>query len=177
FSPEGRVSIGLRDGGRTLITKTLHAGDADLYAPFRLENGAVPAELRISAHGVTGNYSLRIDRWPDSPQLKRGGNHTWRDASPMTLGQTVFASSDELEYLPVSGATRKQYATDARGEDWYKFHFDSPHPKLVYFQLELMDRDDLPVDVSVFRERDGKMEDYTAGQDPVAVPHEVQAAP
>ena len=95
----------------------------------------------------------------------------------MTLGQTVFASADETEYIPLPGVSRKDAATDARGEDWYRFRFDAAKPKLVFFQLEQTDRDDLPVDVSVFRVKDGKVEEYVKGQDPVAVPHEVQALP
>ena len=63
------------------------------------------------------------------------------------------------------------------GDHWYRFDFDAPRPKLVFFQLELTDRDDLPADVSIFRVKDGKLEEYTEGQDPVAQPHEVQALP
>ena len=33
-----------------------------------------------------------------------------------------------------------------------------------------MDRDDLPVDDSIFREDSGKLEEFTDGQDPVALP-------
>jgi len=173
FAPDSQLQLDLREGAQTLISKTLHAGDADLYAPFHLDSA--PAELHITATNIKGSFSLRIDRWPDSPQLKRGANHTWQTASPMTLGQTVFASQDEAEYIPIH-ETRKQYATDTRDEDWYRFHFEGA-PKLVFFQIELMDRDDLPVDVSVFRVTNGKPEEYTQGQDPVAVPHEVQALP
>ena len=172
FGAQSRVQLELREGEKILISKTLHAGDADLYAPFHLENAA--PELRVTATGVTGNYTLRVDRMPDSTQLKRGANHSWQTASPMTLGQTVFASGDEMEYVPVA-ATRKQYATDTRSEDWYQFRFDSPTPKLVFFQIELTDRDDLPVDVSIFRQNGGKVEEFVKGQDPVAVSHEVQA--
>jgi hypothetical protein len=172
FGAQSRVQLELREGDRILISKTLHAGDADLYAPFHLEKAA--PELRIIAMAVTGIYMLRVDRMPDSPQLKRGANHSWQTASPMTLDQTVFASADEMEYVPAA-ATRKQYAADTRSEDWYKFRFDSATPRLVFFQIELTDRDDLPVDVSIFRQNAGKLEEFTKGQDPVAVPHEVQA--
>ncbi|HVW86272.1 MAG TPA: HEAT repeat domain-containing protein, partial [Bryobacteraceae bacterium] len=174
LGPEARLQVDLMDGQRQLLHKTLHAGDADLYAPFHLGESA-RAELRLSAAGVTGRYSARIDRWPVG--LKRGNNHTWREADAMKLGDVVFSSSDEVEYIPVPGESRRQYATDSRGEDWYRFHFDGPRPKLVFFQLELTDRDDLPVDVSIFREKNGAMEEYTRGQDPFAVPHEVQALP
>jgi hypothetical protein len=169
-SPGINVHVELVEAGRTLAQKTLHAGDSDFYLPFSVRS-AVP-ELRMSSRQ---RYSLKVNRLPDSPQVKRGGNHTWQTANPITLGQTVFASNDEVEYIPVPGVTRKQTVADVRGEDWYKFRFDAPRPKLVFFQIDLMDRDDLPVDVSVFRAKGEGIDEYLKGQDPVAVTHEVQA--
>jgi hypothetical protein len=181
LGPDARLEVRLLDGETTLVSKTLHAGDADLYAPFHL--GAAFAldqtrpRLQLTAEGVTGKLSLQINRWPGSPQLRRGANHTWQSASPMELGETVFASADEVEYIPVPGVVRKDSVADPRGEDWYRFRFEAARAKLVFFQLELTDRDDLPVDVSVFRVQDGKLSEYLRGQDPVAAPHEVQALP
>jgi hypothetical protein len=169
------IRLELTDPTHTLAAKTLHAGDADFYLTFHA--GAAAPTLRVTARNATGTYTLQINLLPDSPQLKRGGNHTWQTANAIALGQTVFASADETEYLPLPAATRKATATDPRGEDWYRFRFDSPRPKLVFFQLELTDRDDLPVDVSVFRVQNGQLNEYTKGQDPVAIPHEVQALP
>ncbi|MGH9666114.1 MAG: HEAT repeat domain-containing protein, partial [Bryobacteraceae bacterium] len=123
------------------------------------------------------HYHLRVNRWPQSAAVDRGANHRWQDASPMMLGETVFASGDAVDYVPVPGTPRKQAIEGQSGEDWYRFHFDGSKPKLVFFQVELMDRDDLPPDVSVFRVVDGKLEPFTDGQDPVAIPHEVQALP
>ncbi|HWD98773.1 MAG TPA: hypothetical protein VG345_07040, partial [Bryobacteraceae bacterium] len=174
FGADDQLMVEVEQDGHALLSKTLHAGDADLYAPFRVETGGAP-ELRLTAKGAHGRFTARVERWPDSPQLKAGGDHDWRHASPMTLGKTVFASADELEYIPVEGTSRKAYSSDPALEDWYRFHFDAAHPKLVFFQIELTDRDDLPVDVSIFRENNGKLEEYTKGQDPVAIAHEVQA--
>ena len=180
-SPEGlgadaRLSVSLVEDSRVILEKTLQAGDADLYGSFRTGRTG-RRELRITAKSAAGHYSLQINRWPESPALKTGPNHGWREASPFTLGQTVFASGDEVEYFPLSETPRKGLAGSAAAEDWYRFGFNSPRPKLVFFQLELMDRDDLPVDVSLFREASGKLTEYTEGQDPVAAPHEVQALP
>ena len=174
FGANDRLSVEVVQDGQTLVSKTLHAGDADLYAPFHTENGGAP-ELRLETKGAHGRLVARIERWPDSPQLKLGGNHDWRHASQIVLGKTVFASADEAEYIPLAGTSRKEYATDLRDDDWYRFRFDGGHPKLVFFQIELTDRDNLPVDVSIFRENAGKLEEYTKGQDPVAIAHEVQA--
>jgi hypothetical protein len=179
LTPESRIEISLVDGPAALLSKTLHLGDPDFYAPFHVVNAVghiSRPELRITAPGAAAHYSLRINEWPDSMSFSRGGNHHWQDASAMALGNTVYASADNAEYVPVPGTSRREAVEGAAGEDWYRFRFDGA-PKLVFFQVELMDRDDLPVDVQVFRVTDGKPEPFTDGQDPVALPHEVQALP
>ena len=169
-----RVHLKLTDGTKLLVEKTLHAGDADLYAPFHVSQSVAP-KLEVSAVETSGPFLVRVNRWPISTSLKRGANHGWQDASPMVLGHTVFASGDEAEYLPVPGTTRKQNADEPSGEDWYRFDFNEAHPKLLFFQVELMDRDNVPPDVAIFRIVNGKPEPYMNGQDPVTSPHEVQA--
>ncbi len=164
-----RVAVSVREGDRVLLGKTLHAGDSDLYGWIR-PHGAV--SLRVSTAG-TGRYRLQVNRAP----FAVAPNHTWQDAAPITLGQMVTGSSDELEYFPLPETSRKQTVSAPEGEHWYRFDFAEASPKLVFFQLELTDRDDLPVDVAVFRIKAGKPEEYTEGQDPVALPHEVQALP
>jgi hypothetical protein len=176
FTADSRLEVSVIEGGRTLATKTLHAGDPDFFTNFHVSKSASP-ELRMSATGLTGRYTVQVNQWPDSNSLKRGGNHTWQDASPMTLGQTLFATADESEYIPLPGTARKADVTHAAGEDWYRFNFNSSKPQLVYFQIELVDRDYVPVDVAVFRVTDGKLTEFTDGQDPVSGPHEVQALP
>ncbi len=147
LGPEARVAVSIVEGGRVLLGKTLHAGDADLYGFFRTTRGA---ELRVTAEGASAaRYHLQINRWP----LAAGPNHTWQDATAITLGQVVTAASDELEYLPLPGTSRKEMVSAPAGEHWYRFEFDAPRPKLVFFQVELTDRDDIPVDVSIFRDR------------------------
>ena len=47
----------------------------------------------------------------------------------------------------------------------------------MFFQIELTERDQIPVNVSVHRVKDGKLEEFYEGEDPVALPHEVQALP
>ena len=70
---------------------------------------------------------------------------------PIVLGKTVFASGDDAEYIPLPGTSRKAAVEDTSNTDWYKFEFAGDKPKLVFFQIELMERDQIPVDVSVFR--------------------------
>ena len=171
-----RVRVQIADGPRVLLEKTLHAGDSDFYATFHLEAAAHP-ELRVESKNTTGRYLLQINAWAASTHLKAGPGHTWQQANAIELNQTVFASADEVPWIPLDGTPRSEAITSVTGEDWYRFSFNEARPKLVYFQLELMDRDDLPVDVSVFREQGGKLTAFTDGQDPTSAPHEVQALP
>ena len=89
----------------------------------------------------------------------------------------MFASGDDAEYIPLPGASRKALAEDPAGLDWYKLDFTSDRPKLVYFQVDLMERDQIPVNVTIHRLVNGKLEEFFEGEDPVTVPHEVQALP
>ena len=45
------------------------------------------------------------------------------------------------------------------------------------FEVDLMERDNIPVDVRVYRVSNGTPVEFTEGADPVTVPHEVQALP
>ena len=177
LQPDSRIEVTLRDGAVLLVSKTLHLGDPDLYAPFHVDHVTRP-ELHVKAtSAAAAYYSLRINEWPDSPSLSRGANHRWQNASPMNLGQPVYASADSVDYIPLPGTERKEAIQGASGEDWYKFQFDGKAAKLVFFQVELMDRDDLPVDVAIYRVENDNLTPFTDGQDPVALPHEVQALP
>ncbi len=165
----GSVQIRVTAQGQQLLRKTLHAGDPDVYTQFGVPSDG-DAQLEVQASGFKGEYRLELTEWPASRLLRRGPAHTWNQASPMDLGTTVFASADEEEYVPLRGAASKQ-------TDWYRFEFAEASPKLVFFQIDLMERDNLPVDVALFRILNGKPEEFLDGADPVTPPHETQALP
>ncbi len=169
--PAGDASIRINAGGETLASKRLHTGDADFTTFISPKaNGT----LQVTVEGSRGMFDLRLLRWPSNASVKREPNNTWREANPISLGSTVFASADENPYLPLDGPKPK----DPMGEqDWYRIEFNESKAKLVFFQIELMERDHLPVDVSVYRIADGKPAIYFEGEDPVTLPHEVQAMP
>ena len=174
LGPEARVVLELRQGQATLCSKTLHAGDPDYYTQFHVQHPGEGA-LHIQAFGASGHYTLQVNRWPLSGQVKSGPNHRWQDAIQIQLGKTIFASGDDTEYTPLPGTPRRANFEDPSGVDWYKFEFSAGKPQLVFFQIDLMERDFIPVNVSVYRIVDGKPREYFEGEDPVTLPHEVQA--
>jgi len=171
LTAETRVEIEVRQGIAVLAKKTLHLGDPDYYTQFRVPHPG-EATVTIRATRASGDYLLQVNRWPLSPQVKSEPDHRWQDAQTIPLGKTIFASGDDEEYIPLPGTPRKELPGLL---DWYKFEFSSDKPKLVFFQVDLMERDQIPVDVRVYRVLNGKAEEYYEGEDPVTLPHEVQA--
>jgi hypothetical protein len=176
LAPDARVAIELRQGDRILASKTIHAGDPDYYTQIRVPQRG-DATLTIHPTATTANYDLQINRWPRSTSVKSGPIHRWQDAMPIALGKTVFASGDDAEYVPLPGTPRRTMVEDPAATDWYQFEFTSDTPKLVFFQVDLMERDQIPVNVSVYRVESGAPKEYFEGEDPVTLPHEVQALP
>jgi len=173
IKPDLRMVIELRQGPAVLSSKTLHAGDPDYYFQFRVAHpGEAVLQVRTSAAG--GTYQLQVNRWPSAPLVKSNPSHRWQDAVQIPLGQTVFAAGDDEEYIPLRGTPRGAAVNDPMGVDWYKFEFAGA-PKLVFFQLDLMERDQIPVNVSLYRISNGQPKEYFEGEDPVTLPHEVQA--
>lgn len=171
LTAETRVEVEVRQGDAVLASKTLHEGDPDYYTQFRVPHAGA-ATVVIRASHATGDYLMVVNRWPLSAQVKSEPDHRWQDAMTIPLGKTIFASGDDEEYIPLPGTPRKALPELA---DWYTFEFSSDKPALVFFQIDLMERDQIPVDVRVYRVANGKIEEYYEGEDSVTLPHEVQA--
>ncbi len=162
--PEGRLQVVIEQNGRELVTKTLNAGDPDLYTLVRFQAGG-RARLRLAPQGSSRvEYRLALNRWKDASKVEAEPNNSPADATPMDLGTTIFGSGDEESYL---------FPGDS--DDWFRFDFREVKTRLVFFTIDLMERDNIPVDVSVFRLEGGKPVAYERGADPVTPPHEVQA--
>lgn len=171
LTPGSRVRVAVRQGAKVLVAKTLHWGDLDLSASFA---GDGEAAVEIAPENAQGQIELRVMRWPAAAPLEREPNDTPAEAQTIRLGTLLYASADDNPYLPLAAGRPKEPLGSA---DWYRFRFDGAAPQLLFLQIELTDRDHLPVDISLHRERQGKMEPYFEGEDPVAIPHEVQALP
>jgi HEAT repeats len=189
--------VTLRSGSKTIASKSLHTGDPDLYTLFRLD-GAGEIEISSSA-SLPVEHTITVLQWRSAGRsgAKSGAltesepNDSWKEANELKLGQTVWASADDKPYiLPFAESKQSRGAvpyqqspdlTDDRlsegGIDWFRFTYDGGQPKLVHFELDLLERDNIPVDVSIFTVENGEAKAYERGVDPVTPPHEVQALP
>ncbi|MBW3623594.1 MAG: HEAT repeat domain-containing protein [Armatimonadetes bacterium] len=189
----------LRVAGQTLGSKELHCGDPDLYLLVRPPRDG-EGEIRIESveegkgRSALGTVSVRVQgvEWnADADRVRTASyepNGSWRQATPMNLGQTVFGSGDLAPYIPKSVEEITRYYDAARQsdapktlskgepEDWLVFELRGD-PKLATFQIDLPERDQVPPDVSVHVEKSGQVVPYEEGDDPVAGLHELQALP
>ncbi len=194
------AAIGERDGvvvtlsnpEGVIASKTLHAGDPDIYTLFRASKDAT-VEIRSTA-GAPVELTITALEWPATKAagsvLETEPNDAWQSADEFELGQTVWATADDKPYIAPLTESSKRGAvpyqqlpelTNDRlpegGVDWFKFIYDGEQPRLVHFEIDLMERDNIPVDVSIFRVENGEAKAYDRGADPVTPPHEVQALP
>lgn len=184
----GTINVTLKDGDKMIASKPLHVGDPDLYLTFR----AINAMLELtSQHDQAIAPNIQVLVWPDNktPNVEAEPNDTWHDANEFQLGKTMFATADDISYIaPLNADTtnfKRGYEQTPEyedrlpqgGADWFKFNFTEDAPKLVHFEIDLLERDNIPVDVSVFTIENNQAKPYEKGADPVTPPHEVQALP
>lgn len=163
-SVAGPVEIQI--GGKPIAAKALHSGDGDLYTLVR---GGVPAVVRLGVPAAVQVFDLGAN-----PNVEAEPNNAFDAANPIALGATIWASGDEAPYIPSRPSAKIEPNPH---EDWFRFEFTSARPKLLHLSLEIEDRDNIPLDVALFRAVNGKPVEYSEGEDPVTLPHEVQALP
>jgi len=158
------------------VSKILHIGDPDLYFTYKFEqstNGVVqlswkkgevtddvcPVTIEILRMGMPQETGVTIEYEP---------NDTWNTANPVRLGVPVYGAADDIEYLY---NTREGEV----GIDWFTFEYDGENPKLVFFQIELLDAD-VPCDIRVYRENaSGQgLQDFSDGANPPSSLHDNQ---
>ena len=152
----------MKDAQGEVESKWLHAADLDFYLTLRPRSaGPVSVKLSSAPSVHVPEISASLSRILQSsatlpgkiPHLDRGviaaaPNGTWQVAQPFELGQTIFGSDDERPYAP----SKSEDAYDAmlKGFQWFRFTFREKQPRLVYFVLNVTDRD-VPLDVDIFQ--------------------------
>ena len=156
------VKVTVKDAQGEVASKWLHAADLDFYLTLRPRTaGPISVNLSSTTSFPTSEISAAMSRvlQPATPapsaaiRLKRGviasaPNDTWQTAQTFELGQTIFGSDDERPYAP--SKSEDAYAAMVKGFQWFRFTFRENQPKLVYFVLNVTDRD-IPLDVDIFQ--------------------------
>ncbi|MGH8247320.1 MAG: HEAT repeat domain-containing protein, partial [Gammaproteobacteria bacterium] len=146
-----------------MATKTLHAGDLDLYITLRPRVSGVGAVKLVRRSGAR-EIPVSVDCRALSLSGKTGAviaaqpNSTWQEAQEFELGQTIFGTNDERSFVPP--ASEDAYQALVKGSQWFKFTFKESSPRLVYFTLDVLDRE-VPLDLELFQ----KEKDPTTGKE------------
>ncbi len=146
------VLVTVKDAQGEIESKWLHVADLDLYLTIRPRAaGQVTVSLssastvRVPEISATLHKILRAqDLKPSTGDVLRGviaaaPNDSWQKAQPFELGQTIYGSDDERPYAPFKG--EDGYAAMLKGFQWFRFTFRENKPRLVYFVLNVTDRD------------------------------------
>lgn len=156
----------IKVNGSVAAEKSLHAGDPDLYT---LIHGGAAAAVDLLTPSTVQVMDLG-----SAANTEAEPNNGWESANPISLGAVVWGSGDEAPYIPAELGTRIKPNPH---EDWFRFDWQGSSPQLLHLSLEVPDRDNIPIDVSLHQVAGGKLREYSEGEDPVTLPHEVQALP
>jgi HEAT repeat protein len=157
------VQVTVNDAQGEVASKWLHPADLDFYLTLRPRTaGPVTVSLSPASTGQDAKISATLSRILEAPaslpgnmiDTKRGviaaaPNDSWPVAQRFELGQTIYASDDERPYAP--SKSEDGYAAMLKGFQWFRFTFREKQPRLVYFVLNVTDRD-VPLDVDIFQE-------------------------
>ncbi len=156
------VRVTVSDARGAVESKWLHAADLDFYLTLQPRSaGPVTVSLSGSSGEDIPDITAEMKMVPDSSYTREDGlrdlnrgviaadpNGTWQVAQPFELGQTIFGSDDDRPYAPAKN--EDGYAAMVKGFHWFKFTFREKQPRLVYFVLNVTDRD-VPYDVDIFQ--------------------------
>jgi hypothetical protein len=168
-----RIRVELEIPGVHRLIKDLHAGDPDVYLPCRpTQEGAAMLRLTRSPAPGPAALSVRVE-WArlsldiaERVAIEAEPNDSWREANPLELGRDVYGSADDVDYLENAHEGRS-------GLDWFRFEVTDEKLVLVYFQLDLLDRD-VSANLRVYTvdAKTGRPEPYVSGKDPMEIVHD-----
>lgn len=157
------------------MKKTLHAGDPSLFLTFRpRKTGAMTLSCNPAGSRMTSNRKIHVSLGSlalsahEQIAFEAEPNDDWQRANPLKLGRVLYGGSDDLEYLD----NQEEYQS---GWDWFRIDFEEREPKLVFFEVDLADRD-IPAQLLFYRHdpASDSIEPYTRGKDPMEVLHDGQ---
>jgi HEAT repeat protein len=149
----------IRDAQGAIADKWLHSADLDFYLTIRArKSGPVVASVEAPTDTHIPALYTALRRIPESGAsvanhgqpvgvIAAQPNGTWQSAQSFELGQTIYGSADERPYAP--SPAEDAYTAMLEGFQWFKFTYRGSQPRLVYFVLNVTDRD-VPLDVDIF---------------------------
>jgi hypothetical protein len=165
-----RLSVCIQGPAGDRFSKQLHAGDLDLYLPYRPQKEG-PATLELRADPGANELPVRID-WArqalepsELSALEAEPNDDWRHANPLSLGRDIYGTADDVDYLDNADEGKS-------GLDWFRFEVTDDEPILVYFQLDLLDRDVSANLRTYTMDNTGRIRQYLDGKDPMEIVHD-----
>ena len=170
---DDRLSVELSGTGEDRMVKELHSGDPDLYVTYRpARDGHAKLLLARKQNAELSALPVRVE-WreltlaeSDRAAIEAEPNDSWRQANELRLGRDVYGSADDVDYLenPSEGKS---------GLDWFRFEVSGEKPVLVYFQLDLLDRD-VSANLRVYTvdTKSGQPAPYLMGKDPMEIVHD-----
>lgn len=172
-----RAVVSFASAGNPEISKKLHSGDPGTYFIVRAAQ-AGPARLMLaappSASPAAMGFEAEIRRMNVSAQdqlrIVPNTARDWQHASHIALGTTVYGTSDDIEYLYNTSEGKV-------GWQWLTFEYKGATPKLVFFELNVLDRD-VPCALKFYHLESGPhgphVVEYTKGKSPVEIRHDDQ---
>ncbi len=170
---DDRIDVDLAGPGGDRIGKALYAGDPDLYFSYRpREDGQARLTLAQAATTVAAPLEVRVvwNHMPlpeaDRAAIEAEPNDSWQRANDLRLGRDVYGSGDDVDYL-------ENRAEGKSGLDWFRFEVNHDAPILVFFQLDLLDRD-VSANLRVYTvdPKTNAPEPFLNGKDPMEVVHD-----
>ncbi len=174
------VLVTVRDAKGEIESKRLHTADLDFYltvqpraaGPLDVSLSA-PASVRLPEVGATLHAVPQVAAVVPSHSsdaqpglISASPNGDCQTAHSFNLGQTIYGTDDERPFAPSPG--EDGYKAMLKGFQWFKFTYHGTEPRLVYFVLNVTDRD-VPFDVDIFKlgrgaEGSADVVPYTDGQ-------------
>ncbi len=149
---ESAFLVSIADSEGSVAQKWLHAQDLDFYLTMRPRSrGTVTATLHGVSERAPAPLTVAFHRIAESESasavIAAQPNSSWETAQTIKFGQTVYGAADERPYAPAPNEDR--YAALLKGFQWFKFTYHGAQPQLVYFVVDVTDRE-VPLDVDVF---------------------------
>ena len=171
IADQDRVRVIIAIPGEAERSKALHAGDPDFFVSIR-PGADGDATLTLQSDPTSGPLTIRSScvrinlSESDRPAIEAEPNDSWRSANSLVIGRDVYGSADDVDYL-------ENLEEGKSGLDWFRIEIKDETSVLVYFQLELLDRD-VSANLRVYRldPASGEVLPYESGKDPMEIVHD-----